>query len=322
MTTDSALDGKIVITGGAGLLGSELCHALLAAHSGPIVVIDPRNMSPSRQLPPDGKSFHWLRAPVEASVAQRAMENASCVFHLASSTTMPWSQEEPLRDIHSGFDPTLAVLEVMRISPPRKFIFCSSSAVYGNLASHPVSEDAGPLLPISTYGAAKLAGEGFVSAYASLFGFSALTCRLGNIISEASDRGALLDIARQLLKSNDVCLLGNGDQARTYLGADQAAQALLYLVDVTRAPTGVVNVGGRGLVRTHELVELVARSIGKVPTIRIASTTQEGWVGDLPIVDLNVDELERLGWPPPQSIDVVNRVAKRLIARLSESQCG
>ena len=226
-----------------------------------------------------------------------------------------------MRDVTHGLDLTIAVLEALKTTPLRRFVFCSSSAVYGSLAERPVSETTGPLLPCSTYGASKLAGEGWISAYARLLGFPALICRLGNIVSGDLDRGALLDIASRLMRSpQEIQLLGNGEQARTYLTTKACADALIYLAqdETAHAEVDVVNVSGRGLISTRQLVNVVADVLGCTPRI-VAGHADGTWPGDIPIIDLDLGTITRRGWLPPLSADAVQAAAKGIVMRLEQA---
>lgn len=315
MILDSLLGSRIVVTGGCGLIGSSLCNVLSHSGADAVISIDPRNDQVAGRLSPEGANFQWLRSSVDSDEAKREIGKADYVFHLAASTEMRWSSEHPMRDFEQGLGVTLSVLESMRAAPPRRFVFCSSSAVYGELASKPVNEDEGPLLPCSTYGAAKLAAEGWISAYARMLGFSALICRLGNIVSGSLDRGALLDIVRQVATTGVVRLLGNGEQGRTYIGADACAEALVHLAVQAPVYLGatVINVSGRGLIRSRELVDIASDVVGRRASTQTTSDAAEGWLGDVPVVNLDVGRLERFGWAPPTSRESVRKAAFDLV---------
>ena len=165
------------------------------------------------------------------------------------------------------------------------------------------------------YGAAKLASEAWVSAQSHLAGFPALICRLGNVISAALDRGALLDILRQAAVSGHIRVLGNGEQARTYIGAEECARALLFLATATSG-SGIFNVTGRGLVTTRELVQIVSHTLGRKLDLEVEADGPSGWPGDVPVVNLDTTKLTEHGWLPPCSIEVVRRAASGIAGRV------
>jgi UDP-glucose 4-epimerase len=299
-----------------------LTTALLQTNLDRVVVIDPREPSTPCRLPRSGRRFRWVRQPICSNEARVELASTNYVFHLAASTGT--HIKAPFDDVQNGLNLTIQALEATKRAPLKKFVFCSSSAVYGQLAAHSVGETAGPLSPCSAYGASKLAGEAWVSAYASQHGFSAVNCRLGNIIATDLDRGALLDITKQMLRSaGEVRLLGNGEQARTYLSAERCADALIHLANLAHPGGGadVVNVSGIGLVRTKDLVAKVAASLNVTPRAQIAggSATPSGWPGDVPVVDLDVIKLSKLNWKPPLSAETIEEVLPGLIARLAGS---
>jgi UDP-glucose 4-epimerase len=322
MTSIGGIRGRVIVTGGAGLIGADLCHSLLATDAERIVAIDPR-LTPSKEMPNVGPRFRWVREVLDSPQATSELQSANYVFHLASSTEMKWQQDSPLRDVTQGLALTLSVLEAVRSAPLRRFVYCSSSAVYGLLASSPVpvNETAGPLIPCSTYGASKLASEGWLSAYAQLAGFDATICRLGNVVSEFLDRGALVDIGRQMLAHPDeIRVLGSGEQARTYLSTSQCAAALVYLaaLPMPQARVEVFNVSGMGLVTTRELVSVVAKHLGFSPRVTTSGHGHAGWSGDVPVVNLEIGKLIGAGWQATRSIDALSESAVGLLARLSQ----
>lgn len=309
------LEGRAVVTGGAGLIGAQVSAALLLEDLDHVVAIDPR-LNSQGYMPEDSARFHWLREPISGERARIELGAAHYVFHLAASTGT--HVKSPLDDVRGGLELTIQALEAVDSSILKKFIFCSSSAVYGLSAAIPAKETMGPLVPCSTYGASKLAGEAWVQVYAARMGFGAVLCRLGNIISADLDRGALVDIASQMASQGGaVRLLGNGEQGRTYLSTRRCADALVHLAasGLSEGAVEVVNISGHDLVTTKELVYKIGHEMKVLPRISTSTKDAAGWTGDVPIVVLNLEKLIGLGWSPPSSSEAVGEAIQGIVGR-------
>ncbi len=313
------LSGRhIFVTGGLGFIGSYFVRRCLQSDVARVTVYDCRPLTLRSRL--EDISDTRLRI-VHANLIDTAALNAQLpghhlVVHLSANTNMQSGQQQPDQDFFNGFQATYNLLEAMRRADVKDLLFASSSAVYGMLAVRGVSESDGPLLPISTYGAGKLSAEGWISAYCHLFNLHAVIYRFGNVVGAKMDHGIIYDVVGKLLRnSRTIDILGNGMQGRTYILADDCVDAMLFVYDKMREQEhcAVVNISGRGVVTSFEIVRIVQRQLGLDNLTIKHQGTSQGWRGDVPVVALDLSKAQSLGWQPPDSHAAVEQAARWLI---------
>ncbi len=213
---------KVCIVGGAGFIGSHFVDRLLdEASIESVTVFD--NFSSGREWHLDRHAgndrLHIVRGDVaDFDRLAAAMVGMDSVIHLASNPDIARAAVEPAIDFDSGTVLTHHVLEAMRVSGATRIMYASGSGIYGDLGEEEVDEDHGPLLPISTYGASKLAGEALISAYCHMFGLRGFVFRFGNVIGPRQTHGVGYDFLRRL--SSEPChlsILGDGRQSKSYI---------------------------------------------------------------------------------------------------------
>jgi UDP-glucose 4-epimerase len=208
---------------------------------------------------------------------------------------------EPSIDFDEGTLLTHHVLEAMRQASVGRILYASGSGVYGDIGEVEADEDRGPLIPISTYGASKLAGEALISAYCFMFGITGRVFRFGNVVGPWQTHGVGLDFVRALTSDpTRLAILGDGAQSKSYIHVDDVIDAMLTANGASGEPFQVFNVATGDYVTVTEIAELAAQAVGLDP----ASVTYEyaggdrGWKGDVPIVRLSIERIRRLGWSP------------------------
>ena len=178
-------------------------------------------------------------------------------------------------------------------------LYASGSGVYGDLGEREATEDHGPLVPVSTYGASKLAGEALLASYAAMFGITARAFRFGNVVGPRQTHGVGFDFIRRLLADpRRLRILGDGQQSKSYIYVDDVVEAVLLAARLATAPYAVFNVATGDYVTVTEIAELAMDVVG-LP----AGSTQfeytggnRGWKGDVPVVRINTDRIRALGW--------------------------
>jgi UDP-glucose 4-epimerase len=291
----------LLISGGAGFIGPSLIER--AARDGhDAVVID--NLSRGRR-----EHLRGATPLIEADLAQpasidRAMQALAgrrideC-WHLAANSDIPAGVEDPGVDLRDTFLSSFHFLALAQRLRVRRFFFASSSAVYGDQGSQRISESLGPLLPISNYGAMKLASEAQISAAAESFIECAGIYRFPNVVGTPATHGVLLDFVRKL-KHDPARLdvLGDGTQQKAYLHVSELVDAMWFASRRQSAPREVLNIGPVDDGATVRwIAEQVCRRVS--PQARIVfGQGNKGWVGDVPRFRYDTARLAALGWQP------------------------
>lgn len=307
---------NILVTGGAGFIGSHLCDALIAlGHS--VVAVDNLSLGREtnlRQLA-GSASFQFHHGDVldrewfEALVAGGAFD---CVFHMAANSDIARSHSDPAVDFENTFRTTFCVLEAMRKAGVSQLAFASTSAVYGE-ADGEIREDFGPLKPISHYGAAKLASEAFVCSYAENYGIQSWITRFPNVVGPRATHGAVYDFVHKLRRTpGRLEVLGDGTQEKPYLNVHDLVAAMLLVWQITRDKVNIYNVGAHTRTKVADIARIVIEE-GPGPAEIAYSGGNRGWIGDVPKFAYDISAIERLGWSPTMSSDEAVRVAARAI---------
>jgi UDP-glucose 4-epimerase len=186
----------------------------------------------------------------------------------------------------------------MRLSGAQRILYASGSGIYGDLGELEADEDHGPLLPVSTYGASKLAGEALISSYCSMFGLTACIFRFGNVVGARQTHGVGFDFARRLLGDpTRLHILGDGQQSKSYVHVSDVIDAVMLAAVSAPRPLATYNVATGDYITVTEIAELAVRVLGiEGGTVFEFSGGDRGWRGDVPVVRLNTDRIRRLGW--------------------------
>ena len=309
---------RIVVTGGAGFIGSHLVDKLVELGY-EVVVVD--NLSSGRRefVNPgaelhvrDLKDYSW-GAGIKGDV----------VFHFAANPEVRLSTTEPIVHFNENVVATFNVLEWARQTGVRTVVFASSSTVYGDADVIPTPEEE-PYKPISVYGAAKAAGEVMCATYARLFGVRCLAVRYANVVGPRLRHGVIYDFIMKLKRNPNVLeVLGDGTQRKSYLYVRDAVEATLAAwkkFEEMDTPFLALNVGNVDAVRVLDIAQIVAEVLGLRPEIRLVPSTPDGrgWPGDVKYMTLAVTKLMKLtGWRPTMtSVEAVKKTAEDLAKEL------
>ncbi|HLK93296.1 MAG TPA: NAD-dependent epimerase/dehydratase family protein [Polyangia bacterium] len=300
---------RFFIVGGAGFIGGHFCDHLLGPGAAAGVTIYD-NYSSGRawhhaQHDADPR-FRTVRGEVEdARALAAAMDGHDVVIHLASNPDIARAAREPTIDFAQGTALTSAVVEAMRTTSAKRILYASGSGVYGELGTREGTEDLGPMIPVSTYGASKLAGEALIASYAYMFGLSGCAFRFGNVVGPRQTHGVGFDFARRLLASEaagedpiTLRILGDGSQSKSYVFVTDIIRAVLTAHQKTTAPFNVFNVATGDYITVSEIAALAVECVG-LPAARVRfdyTGGDRGWKGDVPIVRLDTARIQGLGW--------------------------
>lgn len=302
MTATSPAPRRFAIVGGAGFIGSHFTDRLLADSVTEAVTLYDNFSS--------GREWHYrhhlndprlkvVRADVfEIDKLTGTLAGHDVVIHLASNPDIARAAVEPSIDFNQGTVLTNNVLEAMRRAGVGTILYASGSGVYGDLGSVEAAEDHGPLRPISTYGASKLAGEALISSYCYMFGVTGRVFRFGNVVGPRQTHGVGFDFLCRLSKEPDrLQILGDGSQSKSYVHVDDVVDAVLLAERQCQEPFAAFNVATGDYITVTEIAELAIECLGlrQRPDFQYTGGDR-GWKGDVPIVRLNNDRIRELGW--------------------------
>jgi UDP-glucose 4-epimerase len=240
------------------------------------------------------------------------------IWHLAANSDIRAGVADPDVDFRDTFLTTHNALKLAREFEIPRFAFASSSAIYGDLRQK-LTEDIGPLFPISNYGAMKLAGEADISASTESFLERAWIFRFPNVVGSRATHGAILDFVHKLKKNpHELEVLGDGTQAKPYFHVTDLIEAMLFIVNNAKEKLNFFNIGTNGTVtNVRYLAETTVRLASPQATIRYTGGDR-GWVGDVPTVDFSIEKLRQLGWQPRRtSNQAVERAVAEIVAENS-----
>jgi UDP-glucose 4-epimerase len=294
---------KVVVTGGAGFIGSHLVDKLVEMDNH-VIVVDNLSagklefLSQSRDrieikstdlMNPDGLSPH--------------MDGCDLVVHLAANPQVKIKDDETRIHIDQNIMMTYYVLEAMRKSSVQNIMFASTSTVYGEAEEVPTPEDYGPLAPISLYGASKLSCEALISAYCYTYNMHSLMYRFANVIGERSTHGVIFDFINKL-RANPKSLEILGREPGTdksYIHISDTINAMVHAYKHAEERVGIYNIGCEDSTDVKTLADTVCR-VMNLEDVAYDWTggvdDGRGWKGDVRIMMLKIDKIKALGWTP------------------------
>ncbi len=315
----------ILITGAAGFVGCNLAKVLLE-HGHEVAGFDNLcrgNMNNLAQVIGNPR-FRFINVDLADITAYRdaiiAIDKNSAVteiWHMAANSDIPAGISDTSVDLRDTFMTTHNTLALMKEFEVRIIAFASSSAVYGDLGDRELFEDIGPLFPISNYGAMKLASEAAISAAAESHLERAYLFRFPNVIGTPATHGVILDFIRKLKATpNQLEVLGDGTQQKSYLHVDELIEAMLFIRERSRDRLNYHNIGATDDgVSVKFIAETVVAQTAPGATIRFGQGNK-GWVGDVPRFRYSTAKLAALGWQPAaSSADAIRKAVAQIHAQ-------
>ncbi|UEC41640.1 NAD-dependent epimerase/dehydratase family protein [Methanothrix sp.] len=293
---------SILVTGGAGFIGSHLVERLLLDNE--VTVLDNFSsgriefLEPYRDIP----DFHLLTGDLmNPKILDNAVSGKDFIFHLAANPDVKLGSEDTHVHLEQNVLATYNLLEAMRKNDVRQMAFTSTSTVYGEAAQVPTPEDYGPLLPISLYGASKLSCEALISSYCHTFQMQSWIYRFANIVGERGTHGVLVDFIRKLREnSGKLEILGSGKQRKSYLEVKDCIRAMIHAVEHSSGEVNVFNIGSEDSVDVTEIADIVVGQMGldRVEYNYTGGIDGRGWRGDVKLMLLSIEKIKMLGWSP------------------------
>lgn len=292
---------NILVTGGAGFIGSHLCRKLVSDGNS-VVAVD--NLSQgSIELIADlqkADNFTFIEADIFDAVKMKSLfkhNQFDMVYQLVANTSVQRGGYSPMLDIRETLSSTIEVLNYVAEYGVKKFAYMSSSTVYGTM-NEVMRESTAHLQPISFYGAAKLAGEAFASAFSSMYGIQMWVLRLSNVVGADATHGIVHDIKEKLqADTKELHLLGDGTQAKPFIHVEDVVDGLLYAINRLNDQYNVIQVGNEQQITMREVAEIILKELN-LDTKIIFSETATTWAGDVERYRYDVTKLRSLGWAP------------------------
>ena len=303
---------NILVTGGAGFIGSHLCKRLIKdGHN--VVAIDNFSNGRIENLVEieESPQFEFYEFDINNIIRLRNVFKKHAfemVFHLAGNADVGNGEETPQLDFENTFQTTLSILEMMRVYGIKKFFFSSSSTVYGN-ADERLQEHRSIMRPISHYGAAKLASEAFVSSFSSLHGFQVWIARFCNTVGPNMTHGVIPDLIKKLkAQPSELEVFGDGTQTKPYIYIDDLIEGVMCFLKNTKEDYNAYLIGVDSVVTVSQIADMVMNEIGIHVPIHYGGV-YSGWRGDVHKYSYDVTNLRMLGWVPKYTAEEAIRQA-------------
>ena len=307
---------KCFVTGGAGFIGSHLVDKLIEKNYD-VTVFD--NLSSGKkefiEHHMNNDKFRFVNADLlDKNVISDEIKDNDVVFHIAANPDVRLGAKKPdiaIKDIIATYN----LLDSMRENDVKKIVFSSSSTIYGETPPDPLKEDYGPLLPISVYGAAKLASEGLISSFCHSFDMQGWIYRFANVVGVRGTHGVLVDFINKLRKNpKELEILGDGRQRKPYLYVTECVDGIIFGFEKSDDEINFFNLGCNSTTDVTRIGELVTEEM-KLENVNFNYTGgKRGWKGDVPHFQFNIDKIRKLGWTPKlESDEVVRKSIKDLL---------
>lgn len=313
---------KILVTGGAGFIGSHLVDHLMSMGY-EVRAFDNLSAGKLSNLAQwsEDTNFQFFEGDLlDLSSIKSALDGCTAVYHLAANPEVRSYKASPMDHFTQNIKGTFNLLEAIRENGEIQFLgFTSTSTVYGEPSIIPTSETYAPLKPISNYGASKLAAEAMICSYSAMFNFRAAIFRLANVIGPRSDHGVIYDFINKLnANPAELEILGDGSQSKSYLYIDDCIIGMLTSLQSFDQQVDIFNIGSDDRMIVMKISETVIDEM-KLSNVAIRTTGGvdggRGWKGDVKIMQLDMSNLKKHGWKPKyNSEEAVRLTARHLVS--------
>ena len=312
---------KIMVTGGAGFIGSHIVDALMEEEH-EVLVYD--NLSSGKiefiKEHMGKENFKFVQADLlDFEKLKEEMEGVELVYHVAANPDVRLGASDTHVHLEQNVIATYNVLEAMRLNDVKDIIFTSTSTVYGEANEIPTPEGYGPLIPISLYGASKLGAEAFITSYAHTFGMSAVIYRFANIVGPRSTHGVIYDFIMKLKRNpHELEILGDGTQTKSYLYVKDCVDAIIFGYKNRKRDVEIFNIGSEDWINVRKIADIIVEEMGLRDVKYRFTGGKRGWKGDVPKMLLSIEKIKSYGWKPKyNSEESVRLTARHLLNELN-----
>ena len=313
---------KVLVTGGAGFIGSHIVDKLVI-DGYRVRVVDNlssgwlENLARYRDDPRVEIMIEDLKTIKDTF---KVVDSVDTVFHLAANPEVRVSTTNPEIHFNENVVATFSLLEAMRRRGVKELVFASSSSVYGEPEEIPVDEEA-PIRPVSVYGASKAACENLIHAYSRLYGIKAVVLRYANIVGPRLRHGIVWDFIEKLLRNpRKLEILGDGRQMRSYMYVGETVEATMIAWRKSRGDFEVYNVASEDWITVDEVADIITEIMGLKNVEKVYKPVLHGigWLGDVKRIALKIDKIKVLGFKPKmRSREAVAKTVTELLDEVS-----
>lgn len=291
-----------LIVGGAGFIGSHFVKYLLNQGHKVIAFDDLSNGNIEFIDKIESDNLEIILDDVSSwKNYTKDLQGVDVIIHLASNADIAAAIVDPTIDFYKGTILTQHVAELARILKVKNILYASGSGVYGDYGDINLKEGLQELLPISPYGASKLAGEAILCSYSYLFDINVFCFRFANVVGSNQTHGVGLDFLKSLKRDPDnLKILGDGNQSKSYIHVSDIVDAVLFVPNHAKNNFSVFNVSTPDRISVNEIAEMAIKTSNiSLSNVKVSYTGgTRGWAGDVPLVNLNTNKIKDLGWEP------------------------
>lgn len=309
---------KALVTGGAGFIGSHLVRRLLE-EGNEVIVVDNFTLGTQERVDQfsDNPNYKFYKLDIDKTeefCEALKDEKVDIVYHLAANSDIQKGGKNPSVDYGDTFMTTYSTLEYMRRTGVKNLFFASTSAIYGDEKGKLMTEDLGGLQPISYYGGAKYASEGFISSYTHMNDLHTMMFRFPNVIGPSLTHGVIFDFKRKLENNpHELEILGDGTQTKPYVYVLDLVDVIMMMTKDIPAGVSVYNIGVETATSVTTIADIVCEELGYTDVEYKYTGGNIGWKGDVPKFQFDLTKIHNAGWHSSRTSDEAVRDTVRSI---------